>query len=85
MVGRRIKNAGVSSACEKAAPWTKEDNERLKGFVAKGASVIRAAAALNRSIMGVRNQARKMGIPFPPLRATRQKWADTPDNFGRRS
>ena len=66
-------------------PWTKEDNERLEGFVAKGASVIRAAAALNRSIMGVRNQARKMGAPFPPLRAARQKWADTPDNFGRRS
>jgi len=66
-------------------PWTKEDNERLKGFVAQGASPVRASAALHRSMMSVRNQARKMGCPFPPLRAARQKWADTPDNFGRRS
>jgi GcrA cell cycle regulator len=66
-------------------PWTKEDNERLKSFVAQGASVIRAAAALNRSTKGVRHQARKIGCPFPPLRAARQKWADTPDNFGRGS
>jgi GcrA cell cycle regulator len=60
-------------------PWTTEDNERLKGLVAQGASVIRAAAALNRSIMGVRHQARKIGCPFPPLRIARQKWADTPN------
>jgi GcrA cell cycle regulator len=60
-------------------PWTKEDNERLKTFVAQGASSIRAAAALNRSIMSVRYQARKIGCPFPPLRIARQKWADTPN------
>jgi GcrA cell cycle regulator len=60
-------------------PWTKEDNERLKRFVAQGASVIRAAAALNRSTMGVRHQARKIGCPFPPLRIARQKWAHAPN------
>jgi hypothetical protein len=66
-------------------PWTKEDNERLETFVAQGASIIRAAGALNRNISSVRHQARKIGCPFPPLRIARQKWADKPDNFWRRA
>jgi hypothetical protein len=54
--------------------WTEEDNARLKEFVAQGASIIRAAAALDRSIRHVRIQARKLGAPFPPMRIFRQKF-----------
>ena len=56
--------------------WTEEDNARLKEFVAQDASIIRAAAALGRSIRNVRIQARKLGDPFPPMRVFRKKFAD---------
>ena len=57
-------------------PWTEEDNARLKEFVAQGASIIRAAAAIHRNIQSVRIQARKLGDPFPPMRVFRKKLAD---------
>jgi GcrA cell cycle regulator len=60
-------------------PWTQEDDEWLRAFVAQGASAVRVAAALKRNTMSVRYQARKIGSPFPPLRIARQKWADTPN------
>jgi hypothetical protein len=63
--------------------WTEEDNARLKGFVAQDASIIRAAAALNRNIKSVRIQARKLGAPFPPMRIFRKKLADAPSNSWR--
>ena len=67
----------------KKSAWTNEDEERLRTFVAQGVSIIRAAAALRRPIVSIRNHARKIGCPFPHLRAVRQKWKDTPDNFWR--
>jgi hypothetical protein len=54
-------------------PWAEEDNARLKEFVAQGASIIRAAAALHRNILSVRIPARKLGDPFPPMRVFRKK------------
>jgi hypothetical protein len=51
--------------------------------VALDLSIIRAAAALNRSIKNVRIQARKLGAPFPPMRIFRKKWADTPSRLWR--
>ena len=63
--------------------WTDEGNSRLKEFVAQDVSIIRAAAALNRSIMSVRIQARKIGTPFPPMRIFRKKWADPPSRLWR--
>jgi hypothetical protein len=60
--------------------WTKEEDERLRAFVAQGASVVKAAAALKRRIVSVRARARALGCPFPPLRIVRQKWAHTSDN-----
>ena len=63
--------------------WTEEDNARLKEFVAQDASIIRAAAALNRSTKNVRIQARKLGAPFPPMRVFRKKFADAPSNSWR--
>jgi hypothetical protein len=64
-------------------PWSPEENERLKAFVASGASVVRAAAALERKMRNVRNQARKLGTPFPAMSAARKKFADAPSNLGR--
>ena len=60
--------------------WTKEDDERLMAFVAQGASVVRAAAALKRKIVSVRVRARALGCPFPPPPGARRKRAGTPNN-----
>ena len=63
--------------------WTAEDNERLKALVAKGVSVIKAAAALKRTTVSVRTQARKLGTPFPPMKDYRKKFKDSPDSSWR--
>jgi hypothetical protein len=60
--------------------WTPEDDERLKAFAAQGASIVKAAAALKRRQSVVRERANKLGCPLPTLKASRQKWADTPKN-----
>jgi hypothetical protein len=57
------------------AVWTEEDNERLKAMVAAGVSVARSAVAFRRSLVSVRNQARKLGTPFPYVREVRQKYS----------
>jgi hypothetical protein len=59
-------------------PWTSEENARLSVMVAKGASVVRAAGAFERTTISVRSQALKLGTPFPPNRIARLKWADPP-------
>jgi hypothetical protein len=59
----------------KPGPWTEADNERLKSLVTQGATIIRAAAALKRTMVSVRIQARKLGTPFPPIREFRKKLA----------
>jgi hypothetical protein len=64
--------------------WTFEDDERLKELVAKGASLVRAAAALRRRQAVVRERARKLGCPFPTRAEARKKWADGPDNVWRK-
>jgi hypothetical protein len=64
-------------------PWTEDDNARLKEFVAQDLSIVRAAAAFNRSIKNVRIQARKLGAPFPPMRVFRKKLADTSSRLWR--
>jgi hypothetical protein len=60
--------------------WTQDDDERLRAFVAQGASVVKVAAALKRQTTSVRTRARALRCPFPPLRVVRQKWAGTADN-----
>jgi hypothetical protein len=64
-------------------PWTPEDDERLKALVTQGASVVRVAAALKRSHQPVRERARKLGCPFPPLRIARKKWGGSKNNLWR--
>jgi hypothetical protein len=49
--------------------WTDADNERLNAFVADGVSLVRVAAAFNRRLNSIRNRARKLGTPLPPLKA----------------
>ena len=61
--------------------WTDEDNELIKVLVAKGASIIRASAALNRNMASVRNQARKLGTPFPRKMAYRKKLQEASQRY----
>jgi hypothetical protein len=63
---------GIAMLSRNYLPWTKEDDERLRAFVAQGASVIRAAAALSRTTINVRAHAREVGCAFPSLRVDRQ-------------
>ena len=63
--------------------WTEADNERLKDFVAQGLSIVRAAAAFNRTTKNVRIQARKIGTPFPPMLVLRKNLADTSSRLWR--
>ena len=60
--------------------WTPEEDERLKAMVLKGLSLIKAAAALKRKQLVVRDRARLLGTPFPHLSEERKKWANTPNN-----
>ena len=48
--------------------WTDVENQHLKELVAKKVSIVRAAAIFKRNLLGVRNQARKLGTPFPTQR-----------------
>jgi ribosome modulation factor len=61
-------------------PWTPEEDERVRSFAVKGASALRASAALKRNKHAVVGRARKLGCPFQTLSAARKKWANTPDN-----
>ena len=70
---------------KKSKSWTDEENERLKDLVAKGASLVKAAAVFKRSMINVRDQARKLGSPFPRHNEARKKWANTPSNYWRQS
>jgi GcrA cell cycle regulator len=48
--------------------WTPAQIARLTELLDKGASAVRAAGALNRSIMSVQVKARLLGKPFLPRR-----------------
>jgi len=53
--------------------WTPEQDELLKQLVAKGATAVRAAAALKRTTSAVRLRARKLGLSLPGVREVRKK------------
>ena len=63
--------------------WTADENERLKALVSEGVSVIKVAAALKRTTVSVRTQARKLGTPFPLMKDYRKKFKDSPDSSWR--
>jgi hypothetical protein len=59
------------------APWTEDENERLRALVAEGVSIVRAAAVFNRKMVAVRNHARRLGTPFPRMNEFRKKFEVT--------
>ncbi|MDB5620164.1 hypothetical protein [Tardiphaga sp.] len=59
--------------------WTDDELKKLAILVESGATLIRASAALNRSINGIQTKARAIGKPFLPLRILRKKWNSKPD------
>ena len=67
----------------KRPPWTPEENERLKAFVAKDVSIVKVAAALNRTLISVRVHARKLGTPFPRMSDYRKKFRTSPSSAWR--
>jgi hypothetical protein len=64
----------------KSKPWTAEDDEKIRSFVAKGASAFRAGVALKRSRHAVYERARELGCPFPTIAQSRTKPSGTADN-----
>jgi hypothetical protein len=65
-------------------PWTEEDIERLKKFAAESATVVRAAAALNRKMQSIQVQALKLGLYFPTLTEQKKKIGKVQTNPWRR-
>ena len=57
------------------SPWSVKENERLKTMIANGASALRSAAALKRSVLSVRDQACKLGTPFPSIREMKKRFS----------
>jgi GcrA cell cycle regulator len=53
--------------------WTPEEDDRIRAFVAQGASVVRAAAALRRKQHSVADRVYKLGCPFQTTTAARKK------------
>jgi hypothetical protein len=67
----------------RAPRWTEADNERIRDFVKRRVPILRAAAALGRPTTSVRNQARKIGCPFPTVTQARKKFANDPQSSWR--
>jgi hypothetical protein len=53
--------------------WSAEDIERLKAHVAAGGSAARAASIFKRTILAVKQVARREGCPFPHDYSLRRK------------
>ena len=56
--------------------WSDADNERLITFVKSGGTPARASVMFKRTMMGVRDQARKLGHPFPTILERRRMAQD---------
>lgn len=56
--------------------WTEDDIARLKAHVASGGSAARAATIFKRSILAIKQAARREGCPFPHDFALRRKLRD---------
>lgn len=54
-------------------PWSPEDIALLKRLHAEGATLLRAAAALNRRAQYVRKRAREFDLHFAGVRETRKR------------
>jgi hypothetical protein len=61
--------------------WTAEEDDRIRAFVAQGASANRASVSLKRKRHSVIQRARKLGCPFLRDTEQRKKWSATSDNY----
>jgi hypothetical protein len=50
--------------------WSENDLKKLKDYAEEGASPYRTAAALNRTVAGVRSMAQRHGIRFVPTKGS---------------
>lgn len=70
-------------------PWTDEDIARLTQLTQSGATLVRAAGALNRNTSSVQKKARALGLEFPGARAARARLRESgaiePGNEPKRS
>lgn len=53
--------------------WTPEELSKLQQFLDRGATALRAASALKRSIIAVQNRARELGHPFTSKRDAKKQ------------
>ncbi len=51
--------------------WKPEEDDRLRELAAKGATLMRASAALDRATGSVRKRAVSLGLTFPDVRQVR--------------
>jgi hypothetical protein len=64
------------------ALWSEADIERLRAFASSGASPLRAAAALKRSMVSVKAKARIMGCRFRTAAEARRLMKATLESGG---
>lgn len=57
--------------------WSEYDLKKLKDYADAGASHYRTAAALNRTVSGVRSMAQRHGIRFVSLKTARHAARET--------
>jgi hypothetical protein len=48
--------------------WSEADDAKLRDMIRAGASPARCSVAFKRKIIAVQIQARKLGMPFKPMR-----------------
>lgn len=56
--------------------WTDEDIAKLRDLAARGATRLRAAAALGRGTASIQKKARELGLSFPGTRETKASARD---------
>ena len=52
--------------------WSEADDARLKEMIRDGASAARCSVVFKRKIAAVQIQARKLGMPFRPMREVKK-------------
>lgn len=57
--------------------WSEHDLQKLKNYADSGASHYRTAAALNRTVSGVRSMAQRHGIRFVSPKTARNAVRET--------
>ena len=61
----------------KYRPWSDAEIAEMKDLIERKVSLVRAAIILKRPQSSVQIQARKLGTPFPGMRATKAALRDS--------